>query len=207
MTRHRYRSLLVSVLLFTTACSTESTSRNETVRAPLDAGALRQKLVLIDGIGRIFSDDISYRSYFENPGFRDLYTNPYWHRSASIELWKMTDVPIEMKKLSVRLLQCLPLPEYVALMSAAFADYKAGDVPADVVETLISPGSNFGTHLGLAYRDTAVSSALKNIANDAAASAEMREQIAWILTGKDAEFVREYNLPSEPLPNISCTSP
>jgi len=197
--------VVTTLLLLVSACGvTDSSGQTGATPTSLEVDDVRQRLVVIDGIARLKSDGSSNWPYFENSSVRYLYMHPYIHQRATQELWRDQAVPMRIKSLSARLLQCLPITEYLALIRSSFASYKVGEVDAAVVEILISPGSDWGTLLDLSYQDPATSSVLKDIASDPAATEGIRERIADILSGESAAYIKAYNLPSEPLPSMRC---
>lgn len=206
--RNRLKNLaFIYVVLIFNACGNAGIdSRTTSARAPLNVEELLQQLKAIENGARLASDESSNWPYFKNPNVRILYSNPALHQRASTELWNAEGVPFKIKALSVRLLQCLPLSDYLTLVRSSFVAYKAGQVPAELVETLINPGPDWGTQVALSYQDLAVSTLLKEIASDPASTAGIRGRISEILSGESAGYILAYNLPSEPLPRLSCSA-
>lgn len=198
--------LLATLFLFIGCTAADPASQFETSSQKYNSIRLLEELRAIDMTARVYSDDSSNWPYFKNPRVVALYTNPSLHLDASLELWRRPDVPIDLKKLAARLLQCVSLAEYLALTEAAWLDVKRGLVPPEVLETLVAPGSDWGTQVELSYRDPTVARLLGRIAEDASSTEKLKATIAGILSGEAAEYVRAYDLPTEPLPRLSCTS-
>jgi len=120
---------------------------------------------------------------------RSVATQPFVH-----EILVDPHLSPDMKELAVHVSQCLPLWTYLDFVAQAYADWKSGRLPSDLLYKVISPGATWGINLQVAYQDAGVQQLLTTIAQDDTVDPDIRRMITQnILSGGEADLIRSYD--------------
>lgn len=146
--------------------------------------------------------DVAIRA---DSAFRALYKRSAAIRKPARELLLDAEVPVGMKTLAVRLQQCLPVEDYLELLSAVAEKAEQGDVTAiAAVEKLVLPGADWGTSLTLASGSMQVRELLGTLHGASWAPKMLKKKIDVLLDGSQLRYVQGAAEREERLPRISC---
>lgn len=146
--------------------------------------------------------DVAIRA---DSAFRALYKRSAAIRKPARELLLDAEVPVGMKTLAVRLQQCLPVEDYLELLSAVAEKAEQGDVTAiAAVEQLVLPGADWGTSLTLASGSMQVRELLGTLHGASWAPKMLKKKIDVLLDGSQLRYVQGAAEREERLPRISC---
>jgi hypothetical protein len=167
---------------------------------------LFQRLLLevwaVDGNDPIFHlTDLEYlyqRSLETRPFVKEILVDP--------------QIDTDVKRLAVRVSQCLPLADYLDFLAQVYADWKAGRVSAEILGTAVNPWHTWAVQLDEAFADPRVRNLLGVIAADPSVDAGTRNTInEYILSGVSAEHLlgisAKYHPMGETYPRIDCKPP
>ena len=148
--------------------------------------------------------DSGYWPYFKMPLVGHLYRNPFDHLEAGMDLLSDESVALEDKRLEIRLLQCLPLDNYLGLIAWAIDAREDGRVEEGVLITLVSPGPEWGTTIALQYNNPHVLRLLEDMRRRLPDDRGLMESVDLIVTGTLASYISEYSSVGERLPWSGC---
>jgi len=140
--------------------------------------------------------DSSDAYIFQNTLVKDLYGNPYSYFLYAKEVVGDDGVDVEVKKLVIKLSQCLKLNDYLDLGGAVIG---TGD--GELMTVYVSPGSEYGVVLDENYLDKNVVSFLGRVVSKYPSLSEVVELTS---SGININRINAYRKSGEVYPVIQC---
>lgn len=206
-TAHGIKAALALVTItIAVSCSgkTREPAENASTTSHRDVPALAQSLTGLRVRFMILNDESGDWPYFSAPTAHAIYGRGEENASDTKRLLVDPAVSTEIKVLAARFSQCMSVQSLLGLIGYVSEEVKAGRVDPAVLRALVSPGAEWGTQLYLNHGDASVVRVLSSIASDPATDDQLKEAIDSILSGDQADYVRAYDQPNEPLPRMPC---
>ncbi|CAH0524459.1 hypothetical protein [Vibrio hippocampi] len=142
-------------------------------------------------------DNATDRYVFANALYQDLYRHPYRHLRYTKELLVDDSVDLEVKKLLIKVSQCLSFEDYLSLGDLIF---DGGDSSLMYVFTF--PGPEYGLVIVDNYRDSSVIELLNVIVIK---YPELASSIELIQSGSSYRKAKAYRNSGEAYPVLKCS--
>lgn len=201
-TSRTYVSILLGLATLTACAAQIPQAQNvtESAQAYREFKETLQRIVLN---AEPLSED-GFLPYLQNPDVKNLYGKSEETYPLVIQILKDKDISPPVKQLAVRLQQCLPLERYIEFLRESHGLFKKGEISADDLATVISPGTEWGVMVGVEYKNPDISAILGQISKDPHAPRKLKDAAVGMMSGDIVGYLDAYASLNNPLPRLRC---
>lgn len=155
-------------------------------------------------IQRWFAAESVPAATVQNERFREVLQDSAAVEAAARSVIADPDVNVEVKKIVIYMMQCLPPSRYIAFVRFVFLEALATRCPRSLVAEALYPGAHWGAGISLGYRAQEVKVLLNEIEEAFLGDSRVNERISSILDGSYAEYIEHLRATGDLVPPVRC---